>query len=61
VAELQDAAKIQACKAKAFAMYRSGELMAVVDERRFSGLESVVGAVDYMLSGKALGKVVVSL
>jgi hypothetical protein len=58
---LQDPAKIQACKAKTFNMYQNGELVAVVDERNFHGLESVVDAIDYMLSGDALGKVVVSL
>ena len=34
---------------------------AVVDKREFLGVESVVEAVEYMLSGVALGKVVVRM
>ena len=40
----------------------AGELVALVDEKRsFEGLESVADAVEYMLSGQAVGKVVVRI
>ena len=38
-----------------------GRLRAVVDRREFVGVDSVPDAVDYMLSGAALGKVVVRM
>jgi NADPH:quinone reductase-like Zn-dependent oxidoreductase len=40
-------------------MLEDGKIAAVVDGRDFSGVDSVVDAVEYMLSGAALGKVVV--
>ena len=50
------------CKAELFALHDEGALDVWVDEgAAFSGLESVADAVDYMLTGQALGKVVVSL
>jgi len=42
-------------------MVEDGRILAVVDERQFVGVESVVDALEYMLSGAALGKVVVSM
>lgn len=39
----------------------AGRVKPIVDATPFIGLESVVPAVEFMLSGKALGKVVVSL
>ena len=43
-------------------LHASGELVALVDEKRtFEGLESVPDAIEYMLSGEAIGKVVVRL
>ena len=42
--------------------FEAGRIQAVVDtQRAFNGLESTVEAIDYMLSGKALGKVVVDV
>lgn len=40
---------------------QDGRLRAVVDEREFVGVDAVPDAVDYMLSGAALGKVVVRM
>lgn len=51
----------QACKAKAWQMYHDGQVKALVDEQRFVGLERIPDAVDHMLSGQAIGKVVVAL
>ena len=45
---------------EAVAMVEHGELECIVDPRRFSGVEAAVEAVKYMLSGQALGKVVLS-
>ena len=43
-------------------LHASGQLAALVDEKRtFAGLESVADAIEYMLSGEAVGKVVVRI
>ena len=42
-------------------LYERGDLTVFVDQTLFIGLESVHEAVDYLLSGKNLGKVVVKL
>lgn len=44
-----------------FALYRSGRLKIRFDEERFTGLEGVFGAVERLLSGRSMGKVVVDL
>jgi NADPH:quinone reductase-like Zn-dependent oxidoreductase len=47
-------------KQEVFEMYSSGKIEAWVDqERRFLGVAEVPAAVDYMLGGQAIGKVVV--
>lgn len=43
-----------------FDLHEQGKLQAWVDERRFHGVGQVSDAVEYMLSGQAIGKVVVS-
>ena len=42
-------------------MLGAGELRPLVDPQAFNGLEDVSAAVDYLLSGENLGKVVVDL
>jgi len=42
-------------------MLEDKQITAVVDDREFVGVDSVVEAVEYMLSGAALGKVVVRM
>jgi NADPH-dependent curcumin reductase CurA len=37
------------------------EIQPLVDQRRFSGLEAVADAVEYLLAGQNLGKVTVDL
>ncbi|OCT76566.1 zinc binding alcohol dehydrogenase domain containing 2 L homeolog isoform X1 [Xenopus laevis] len=50
-----------------FKLYQNGELVCEVDygdqspEGRFTGLESIFRAVDYMYTGKNIGKIVVEL
>ena len=50
------------CKQRVLDLHASGQLAALVDEKRtFAGLESVADAIEYMLSGEAVGKVVVRI
>ena len=51
------------CKRQLFELYEEGRLEVWVDgsSTQFRGLEQVADAVDYMLTGRALGKVVVAL
>lgn len=56
---MQDVGRILECKKKTLDLYQAGKLRAVVDSNVFCGIESVPDAIDYMLSGVALGKVVV--
>ena len=44
-----------------FDLHKQGKLEAWVDEKPFVGVESVADAIEYMLTGQALGKVVVSM
>jgi prostaglandin reductase 3 len=58
---LQDFSKIGECRQKCIDLVQAGEVESLVDDREFRSLESVLDAIDYMLSGEAIGKVVVSL
>lgn len=59
---VQDAQKLQAAKDNLFKRYYSGQIRALVDHSQsFYGVEQVCDAIDFMLSGKALGKVVVDM
>jgi len=42
-------------------LYQSGQLKVAMDPTNFEGLESVVGAVEHLHSGRSQGKVVVNL
>ena len=44
-----------------FDLHGQGKLEAWVDEKQFVGVESVADAIEYMLTGQALGKVVVRM
>ena len=44
-----------------FDLHVQGKLQAWVDEREFVGVESVVDAIEYMLTGEGIGKVVVRM
>jgi prostaglandin reductase 3 len=58
----KDFGAVAGCKQRVLDLHASGELKALVDEKRsFEGLESVPDAIEYMLSGEAVGKVVVKM
>jgi len=44
-----------------FALWSAGDLKSVVDPNTFSGLEDAAEAVDYMMSGTSMGKVVLDI
>ncbi|XP_019422170.1 PREDICTED: prostaglandin reductase-3-like [Lupinus angustifolius] len=46
---------------KLFNLYSTGKLKVAVDPKKFVGLRSVADAVEYLHSGKSVGKVVVSV
>lgn len=48
-------------RARLFAMYAAGELKVCLDENRFAGLEGVFDAVEHLLSGASMGKVVAEI
>ena len=50
-----------AAREKLLALRSAGELLPLVDSTAFNGLEAVADAVEYLLSGANLGKVVVDL
>ncbi|MEM8814686.1 MAG: zinc-binding dehydrogenase [Pseudomonadota bacterium] len=50
-----------AARSELVALRQNGKIRPLVDARRFRGLEDVARAVDYLLSGANLGKVVVDL
>ena len=58
----KDPSKLKQAKQRLFDMYNSGNLQVWVDQTHdFQGLQSVNDAMSFMLSGQALGKVVVKL
>jgi NADPH-dependent curcumin reductase CurA len=48
-------------RAKVFDLYTSSRLKITFDERRFVGLEGVYDAVEHLISGQSMGKVIVDL
>lgn len=42
-------------------LYENGTIRPLIDPAEFQGLESIPDSIDYMLTGNALGKVIVSL
>ncbi len=59
---MQDAVSIAQCKKCVFELARSGKLEAWVDESHgHVGLEGVAPAVEYMLRGGHVGKVVIKI
>lgn len=58
----KDFGAVAGCRQRVLDLHASGELRALVDRKRtFDGLESVADAIEYMLSGEAVGKVVVRI
>ena len=50
-----------AARRKLLKLFAAGEIRPLVDERVFEGLESVADAVEYLLAGDNVGKLVVDL
>ncbi len=46
---------------RVFALHAEGKLQAWIDPQEFTGLSAVPDAIEYMLSGKSIGKVVVRM
>ena len=57
---MQDRSKTQTAKKRLFDRFYDGTIKALVDGKNFAGVEAVPDAVDYMLTGQAIGKVVVN-
>ena len=58
---VQDRSKVQGAKQRLFDRYHNGTIKALIDKKAFHGVEAVPDAVEYMLTGQAIGKVVVDL
>jgi hypothetical protein len=58
---LQEASQVISAKKWLFYQYYSGAVQAWVDPKPFVGLNAVVNATEWMLSGNSIGKVVVDL
>ena len=56
-----DFSAIVGCKDRVLSLFHDGELRSLVDERPFEGLDAVPAAIDHMLSGTTVGKVVVKI
>ncbi len=56
-----DKEKVAAARKRVFALHAEGKLQALVDPERFAGLGAVPDAIEYMLSGRSIGKVVVRI
>jgi NADPH-dependent curcumin reductase CurA len=51
--------QVRECRARLFNLYREGKLLAWIDRSHtFVGVDAIPDAMDYMLSGASLGKVV---
>jgi NADPH-dependent curcumin reductase CurA len=59
---LQDVAAIRRCKWRVFQLHKEGKLQAWVDDSHgFKGVEQIPDAIEYMLQGGHIGKVVIPL
>jgi len=56
-----DFSKVATSKGRVLSLFRDGQLRSIVDEVPFDGLASVSTALDHMLSGNTVGKVVVKI
>jgi len=58
----KDFSKLAGCKNRVLSLHAEGKLVSLVDVAKdFCGLSAVSDAIDYMLTGKAIGKVVVRI
>ena len=60
--DLQNAGDVGSFRKRVFDLYYAGKLQAWVDDTEtFKGIDSIPHAIEHMLSGKSLGKVVAEL
>merc|ERR1711862_575616 len=58
----KDYSAVAGCKNRILELFAEKKLISIVDDtHEFVGLESVSDAIDHMLSGKTIGKVVVKI
>ncbi len=50
-----------AARKRVFALHAEGKLQAWIDPQEFNGLGAVPDAIEHMLSGRSIGKVVVRM
>jgi len=50
-----------AARERMFGLYRDGEIAVHIDQHGFRGIEGIYDAVEHLLSGKSMGKVVVEI
>jgi NADPH-dependent curcumin reductase CurA len=48
-------------RARLFALYQAGRIKVCLDAAGFTGLEGIYGAVEHLLSGASMGKVVAEI
>lgn len=48
-------------RARLFALHAAGQITVTRDDRRFAGIETIGAAIDWLISGKSMGKVLVDL
>lgn len=48
-------------RARLFELYRQGQLKVCLDDRHFAGLEGIFDAVEHLLSGQSMGKVIAEI
>lgn len=56
-----DKEKVAAARKRVFALHAEGKLQAWIDPEQFAGLGAVPDAIEHMLSGRSIGKVVVRI
>jgi NADPH-dependent curcumin reductase CurA len=52
---------VAAARKRVFALHAEGKLQAWIDPQEFNGLGAVPDAIEHMLSGRSIGKVVVRM
>ena len=57
----EDRGGLLKAKQRLYQRFEDGTIKATVDDKPFAGVEQTSDAVDYMLTGQALGKVVVRM
>lgn len=59
---MQDLKLLPACRKRTFDLYKTGDLKVWIDRsKEFKGIESIPDAIEHMLQGGHIGKVVVDM